>query len=92
MSIQDYQTENYAVFDQQDAYTISDTEGNLKAYISIIRFNNKPVALEFSIDGNFKKVLEQREWADLDNDGWHPGGLFDDRDGTNSDNIEPSDH
>jgi hypothetical protein len=89
ISIQDYQTDNYAAFNQQDAYTISDTEGNLKAYISIIRFNNKPVALEFSMDGSFKKVLEQREWADLDNDGWHTGGLFEDRDGTYSDNIEP---
>lgn len=88
MSIQDYQTENYENFDQLNAYTVSDQESNLKAYISIIRFNNKPVALEFSMDGNFKKVLEQREWADLDNDGWHMGGLFEERDGTNRDQID----
>jgi hypothetical protein len=89
MSIQDYQTENYDNFNQLNAYTVSDTEGNLKAYISIIRFNNKPVALEFSMDGSFKKILEQREWADLDNDGWHTGGLFEDRDGSNRDHIDP---
>lgn len=89
LSIQDYQTVYYENFDQLSAYTISDTEGNLKAFLSIIRFNNKPVALEFSMDGSFKKVLEQREWADLDNDGWHTGGLFEERNGANSDNIDP---
>lgn len=89
LSIQDYQTENYEDFNQLNAFTVSDAESNLKGYISIIRFNNKPVALEFGLDGIFKKVLEQREWADLDNDGWHTGGLFEDRDGTNRDNIDP---
>lgn len=82
-----YQTENYQQNDQLSAYTISDKDGNLKSYVSIIRYNERPVALEFNFVGSFKKVLEQREWADLDNDGWHIGGLFEDRDGNNRDVV-----
>jgi hypothetical protein len=86
-SVQQYQTMNYQQNDQLSAYTISDKDGNLKSYISIIRYNERPVALEYSFIGTFKKVLEQREWADLDNDGWHIGGLFEDRDGNNRDVV-----
>lgn len=84
---QQYQSENYEQNEQVGAYTISDKDGNLQSYISIIRYNQRPVALEFSFVGTFKKVLEQREWADLDNDGWHIGGLFEDRDGNNRDYV-----
>jgi hypothetical protein len=86
-AVQQYQTENYQQNDQLSAYTISDKDGNLKSYVSIIRYNERPVALEFNFVGSFKKVLEQREWADLDNDGWHIGGLFEDRDGNNRDVV-----
>jgi hypothetical protein len=86
-AVQQYQTENYQQNDQLSAYTISDKDGNLKSYVSIIRYNERPVALEYNFVGTFKKVLEQREWADLDNDGWHIGGLFEDRDGNNRDVV-----
>jgi len=86
-AVQQYQMENYQQNDQLSAYTISDKDGNLKSYVSIIRFNERPVALEYNFVGTFKKVLEQREWADLDNDGWHIGGLFEDRDGNNRDVV-----
>jgi hypothetical protein len=86
-AVQQYQTENYQQNDQLSAYTISDKDGNLKSYVSIIRYNERPVALEYNFLGTFKKVLEQREWADLDNEGWHIGGLFEDRDGNNRDVV-----
>jgi len=86
-AVQQYQMENYQQNDQLSAYTISDKDGNLKSYVSIIRYNERPVALEYNFVGTFKKVLEQREWADLDNDGWHIGGLFEDRDGNNRDVV-----
>jgi len=86
-AVQQYQTENYQQNDQLSAYTLSDKDGNLKSYVSIIRYNERPVALEYNFVGTFKKVLEQREWADLDNEGWHIGGLFEDRDGNNRDVV-----
>jgi|LakMenEpi03Oct11_1017367.scaffolds.fasta_scaffold03412_2 hypothetical protein len=86
--VHDYQTDLYENHTPLMAFIVSDAAGNMNAYISILRFNNKPVALEFSVDGTFKKVLEQREKDDLDNNGWHPGGLFDERDGANRDNID----
>jgi len=60
-------------------------------YIAIIRFNNKPVALEFKADGTFKKVLEQREKKDLNGNGWHLGGLFEDRNGKCKDTVALND-
>ncbi|MFN5360474.1 MAG: hypothetical protein ACK5CC_07035 [Bacteroidota bacterium] len=86
--IHDFQTDLYENLTPLMAFIVSDEAGNMNAYISILRYNNRPVALEFSVDGTFKKVLEQREKDDLDNDGWHPGGLFDERDGANRDNID----
>ena len=88
--VHQYQTENYQENNQINAYAISDKDGNLKSYVSIIRFNERPVALEFGFTGTFIKVLEQREWADLNNDGWHVGGLFEDRDGNNRDFVNPN--
>ena len=85
-----YQTENYQQNDQMNVYAISDIDGNIKSYVSIISYNERPVALEFGFSGTFKKVLEQREWADLENDGWHIGGLFEDRDGNNRDFVNPN--
>jgi hypothetical protein len=70
---------------------VKDTLGNVKAYIAIIRFNNKPVALEFKADGTFKKVLEQREKKDLNGNGWHLGGLFEDRNGKCKDTVALND-
>lgn len=83
-----FQQENYANNSPISAYTLVDADGNTKGFISIIRFNARPVAIEYGFDGVFAKVLEQREWADLDNDGWHTGGLFEDRGGSTNNTID----
>jgi hypothetical protein len=88
MISQDYLTEVYENHQPLMAYTVFDQEGNMYGYISIIRFHNRPVALEFGGDGVFNKVMEQREWQDIDGEGWHPGGIFDDRDGAGRDVID----
>lgn len=88
MTIQDFQTENYENHQPLMAFIVFDAEGNMNAYISIIRYHNRPVALEFEADGSFHKVMEQREWQDLDGEGWHLGGLFDDRDGAGRDVLD----
>ena len=79
---QNYQQENYQNYTPMSAYTIIDADGNTKGFISVIRFNERPVVLEYAFDGVFSKVMEQREWVDLDNDGWHTGGIFDYRGGS----------
>ena len=79
---QNYQQENYQNYTPMSAYTIIDADGNTKGFISVIRFNERPVVLEYAFDGVFSKVMEQREWVDLDNDGWHAGGIFDYREGS----------
>ena len=70
-SIQQYQTDNYQDYSQINSFTLIDIKGTVKSYLSVIRFNERPVALEFSIEGSLLKVLEQREKADLNNAGWH---------------------
>lgn len=86
-AVQSYLNNTYAGFTPLKAFVVKDSLGNVKAYIAIIRFNDKPVALEFKADGSFKKVLEQREKGDLNGNGWHLGGLFEDRDGKCKDTI-----
>ena len=88
MISQDYQTEVYENHQPLMAFTVFDQEGNMYGYISIIRFHNRPVALEVGGDGIFNKVMEQREWQDIDGEGWHPGGIFDDRDGAGRDVVD----
>lgn len=56
-------------------------------YVVGIKFNNKPVALQFDAAGAFVKVLELREKRDLKGTGWHLGGFFDHRDGKHRDTI-----
>lgn len=90
-AVQSYLNNTYAGFTPLKAFVIKDTLGNVKGYIAIIRFNDKPVALEFKADGSFKKVLEQREKGDLNGNGWHLGGLFEDRDGKCKDTIKLND-
>lgn len=89
--VQSYLNNTYAGFTPIKAFVVKDTLGNVKAYIAIIRFNNKPVALEFKADGTFKKVLEQREKKDLNGNGWHLGGLFEDRNGKCKDTVALND-
>jgi len=90
-SVQNYLASNYTGFTPAKAFVVKDSLGNAKAYIAIIRFNDKPVALLFNADGTFKKVLEQREKDDLEGDGWHLGGLFEDRDGKCKDTVALND-
>jgi uncharacterized protein (DUF1330 family) len=88
VAIQTYLTTNYAGNIFIKAFAVKDTTGNIKGYVVIVKFNDKPVAIQFTADGTFVKVLEQREKADLDGDrGWHMGGRFDTRDGLHRDTI-----
>lgn len=90
-AVQNYLATNYTGFTPVKAFVVKDSLGNVKAFIAIIRFNDKPVALEFNSDGTFKKVLEQREKGDLNGSGWHLGGLFEDRDGKCKDTVALND-
>jgi hypothetical protein len=90
-SVQNYLASNYTGFTPAKAFVVKDSLGNVKAFIAIIKFNDKPVALLFNADGTFKKVLEQREKDDLDGNGWHLGGLFEDRDGKCKDTVALND-
>ena len=81
-AIQTYLTTNYAGNIFIKAFAVKDTTGAVKGYVVIVKYNDKPVAIQFTADGTFVKVLEQREKGDLDGDGgWHRGGRFDTRDG-----------
>ena len=86
-TIQAYLTANYSGFTFNKAFAVKDTTGAVKSYVVIINYNGKPIAALFSADGTFVKVLEQREKGDLDGDGWHRGGRFDNRDGQHRDTL-----
>ena len=84
---QTYLTTNYAGYTFIKAFAVKDTTGGVKGYVVIVNYNSKPVAMLFTADGTFVKVLEQREKGDLDGDGWHRGGRFDNRDGQHRDTV-----
>jgi hypothetical protein len=86
-SVQAYLNTNYAGYGFVKAYEIKDSAGTIGGYVLIISFNGKPVGLLFNAAGNFQRVLEQREGDDLQGDGWHHGGRFDDRDGSHRDTV-----
>lgn len=86
-TIQAYLTANYSGYTFNKAFAVKDTTGSVKGYVVIINYNGKPVGLLFKADGTFVKVLEQREKGDMDNDGWHRGGRFDNRDGQHRDTV-----
>ena len=86
-TIATYLTTNYSGYTFNKAFAVKDTTGSVKGYVAIINFNGKPVALLFTADGTFVKVLEQREKGDIDGDGWHRGGRFDNRDGQHRDTL-----
>lgn len=85
-SIKAYVEANYddALF--RKAFVVRNS-GGVVAYIIIIQYNGRPVALLFNAEGEFKKVLEQREKRDLRGPGHHHGGLFEYRDGQHRDTI-----
>lgn len=88
-TISTYLSTNYNGFTFHKALGIYEKgdDNSLKGYIVIIYFNQKPVALRFNADGNFKKVLEQREKKDVRGKGWHLGGRFQHRNGMMQDTI-----
>lgn len=86
-SVQAYLSTNYPGNTFIKAFAVKDTTGTIKGYVAIVRFNDKPVAIQFAADGSFVKVLEQREKNDLEGEGWHNGGRFEDRDGKCKDTL-----
>ena len=86
-AIQTYLSTNYSGNIFLKAFAVKDTTGSVKGYVVIVKFNDKPVALQFNADGTFVKVLEQREKGDLDGDGWHRGGRFEKRGGEHKDTV-----
>ena len=86
-SVQAYLTTNYAGFHFAMGFVIKDSAGTVGGYVVIISFNGKPVGLLFDASGNFKQVLEQRERGDINGAGWHHGGRFGNRDGSQRDSV-----
>jgi hypothetical protein len=82
-----YLITNYTSYTFNKAFAINNSSGTTTAYVAIIYYNDKPVAVLFDSSGNFIKVLEQREKSDLDDHGWHEGGRFCDRDGLQKDTV-----
>lgn len=86
-SVNGYLTTNYSGYVFNKAFAVKDTTGTVKGYVVIVNYNGKPVGLEFKADGTFVKVLEQRERGDMNNNGWHTGGRFENRCGLQKDTI-----
>ena len=86
-SVTTYLTTNYSGYTFNKAFAIKNSSGVTTAYVAIIFYNNKPVAILFDSNGSFVKVLEQREKGDLDGSGFHDGGRFCDRDGRFRDTV-----
>jgi hypothetical protein len=87
-TVSSYLTTNYAGYTLVKAFKISDASGTLKGYVTIINFNGNPVGIVFDANGNFVKVLEQREGRDLrEGRGYHEGGCFEHRDGKQRDTV-----
>jgi len=82
-----YLTANYSGYTFKHAFKISTGSGTLEGYVVMITYDNNPVGLAFDANGNFVRVLEQRERGDLNGRGWHEGGCFDNRDGHHRDTI-----
>lgn len=86
-TLSSYLTTNYSGYVFTKAFAVKDTLGNVKGYVVIINYNSKPVALQFSANGTFVKVLEQREKGDLQGAGWHKGGRFEKRGNPHKDTV-----
>jgi hypothetical protein len=86
-SITSYISSNYSGSGFAKAFALKNSSSMITGYVVVIYYNNNPVGLQFDSNGNFVKVLEQREKADLDGPGWHHGGRFEHRDGMHKDTI-----
>ena len=82
-----YLSDNYSGYSFVKAFAVVNTSGQTAAYVAIIYFNDKPVAILFDAAGDFVRVLEQRDRGDIDGKGWHDGGRFCDRDGRGRDTV-----
>lgn len=82
-----YLSDNYSGYTFAKAFAVVNTSGQTAAYVAIIYFNDKPVAILFDTAGDFVRLLEQRDRGDIDGKGWHDGGRFCDRDGRGRDTV-----
>ncbi len=84
-----YLSTNYAGYTFIKAFnTTLKSSTTIDSYVVAINFNGKPVAIRFSSEGNFIKVLELREGNDMKKDrDHHDGGCFDNRDGKQRDSL-----
>ena len=82
-----YLSASYTGFTFSKAFAVQNSSGQTAAYVAIIYFNDKPVAILFDSNGNFVRVLEQRDKGDIDGKGWHDGGQFCDRNGLQKDTV-----
>ena len=89
-SIIAYLAANYSGYTFNKAYSIKDSTGAVLEYVTVIYYNDKPVGVAFDSNGNFLKVLEQREKGDLNGKGWHHGGRFEGRGGIIKDTVSVS--
>jgi hypothetical protein len=86
-SIDTYISSNYSGYSFGKAFVLKNNSSTITGYVVVVYYNNNPVGLQFDSNGNFVKVLEQREKGDLDGPGWHHGGRFEHRDGMHKDTI-----
>lgn len=86
-SVLTYLNNNYAGNTFEKAFVIKNSAGTIGGYVAIIYYNAKPIGLLFDANGNFEKVLEQREPGDLYGNGRHHGGRYRNRNGQQQDSI-----
>lgn len=86
-SVSEYISANYNGASFAKAFALKNSASVVTGYVVVVYYNDKPVGLQFDSAGAFVKVLEQRERGDLNGDGHHHGGLFENRDGKGRDSI-----
>ncbi len=91
-AITTYLSTNYTGYTFIKAFSITlKTSTTVDSYVVGINFNGKPVAIRFTADGTFSKILELREGGDMKRGrDHHVGGCFDQRDGKQRDSIAVS--
>ena len=83
-----YLNTNYSGYTALKSFSITNSSGTITGYIAVILFNSNPVAIKFDSTGAFVEILELREGRDLLNqDGYHQGGCFQNRNGLHKDTL-----
>lgn len=85
-SVNTYLEANYSGYTYLKTFEV-EKDSVVQSYIVVIKFNEKPIGLQFDATGNFVKIFEQRERGQLHGRGWKQGGRFDGRDGKHRDTI-----